>query len=129
MTPQVKLQVNDGFFGCFHLGNDHTLVAPIINLSADKALVAVPKEKLNGVNTGDHVEFFQILGAANISFHHRITAKIHWIKNLNNPRYLAAAFDFCDLADTTRDQIVYFVESERATRGQYNCQSHGVKQR
>ena len=120
MTPQVKLKVNDGFFGCFQLDNTHTRVAPIINLSTDKALIAIPKGKLSGVTAGDHVEFLQIIGAANINFHARITAKIHWIVDLDNTHYLAAAFNFCDLADTTRDQIVYFITSERATRGQYS---------
>lgn len=120
MNQRVKLKVEDGFFGCFQLDNDDTLVAPIINLSADKALIAIPKKKLKSLQAGDRVKFLQIIGSANINFDGRIHTKINWIKDLNHSHYLAAACNFYELADTVRDQIVYFVESERTTRGQYN---------
>lgn len=119
MPQQVKLKVNDGFYGFFQLDNEDTLVAPILNLSTDKALIAIPRKNLKAVQAGDRVEFLQIIGATNINFKDRIPAKIHWIKDVDHVHYLAAAFYFSDLAETTRDQIGYFVNSEKATRGQY----------
>lgn len=120
MTQQVKLKVKDGYFGCFQLDNDDTLVAPIINLSAAKALIAIPKKKLKAVQAGDSVALSQIVGATNISFNDRILAKIDWIKDLDHSPYLAAACNFYNLADASHNQISCFVKTERATRGQYD---------
>lgn len=119
MHKNVKLKVQDGFFGCFQLNNQDTLVASIINLCADKVQIIIPKDKMNSLQVGDRVEFLQILGSANLDFHDSIQAKIDWIKDINHSRYLAAGCKFNSMADIVRRQIILFVETERSTRGQY----------
>ncbi len=120
MHRNVKLKINDGFFGHFQLGDQDTLVAPIINISADKALIVLHKKNLNAMQVGDHVDFLQIVGTTRIRFKDHISAKIHWIKDVNHSHYLVAGCKFCELTHTVRDQVIHFVDSERSLRGQYN---------
>lgn len=119
MTPQIKLKLDDGFYGCFKMDSGHPLVVPLISLSADTALFALSKKESGTFKTGDRVRFQQILGAAQIDFKDQILGKIKWIKSLNRAPYLAVACRFLAVTDTVHQQLVRFIETERQTRGQY----------
>lgn len=115
----VKLKIQDGFFGRFQLVSQDTFVASIIHLGTDRAQIIIPKEVMKGLQVGDRIEFLQIIGSANLDFYDPIQARINWVKDINHAHYLAAECKFDSMAVTVHRQIIQFVEGERTTRGQY----------
>ena len=116
---RLTLEIDDGYFGNFRLGNDEALVAPIVNLSAGGLNLAAPTQAGKQLNEGDHLVLASIAGATSFTFLADITSEVRWVKQLDTPGYIAVGCEFRNLADDVREQLIKFVDSERMSRGQY----------
>ena len=118
--PRLVLGMDDGYFGSFIYGNDGSLIAQIVNLSAGGLNMAAPADATQTLHTGDVLLLARIVGGTSLSFISQIKAEIRWIKPLDRPGYVFIGCRFLDLADDSRRQLVAFVDGERIARGQYN---------
>jgi c-di-GMP-binding flagellar brake protein YcgR len=118
--PRLALRIEDGYFGNFKLADDDKLVGPIVNISAGGLNMAAPAKSADRIKVGDRLLLVSIAGGANFAFIQQIQAEIRWINKSETPGYLAVGMEFMDLAESVREQMAIFVNTERKTRGQYN---------
>lgn len=119
MPQEVRLQMDDGFFGTIRLPNRYAFAAPILNLGTMGMNIAIPKRVQSSVSNGDRMELVGIVGAANLDFISRIPAEIIRINPGEHDSYVAADCAFPELGDDVREQVDRFVTAERKLRGQY----------
>ena len=116
---RVALTVEDGYFGTFHLGNEKTLVAPILSLSAGGLQFALPKAKEDQIEEGQRIHLKQLSGTVQLNFLSDLNVEVRWKRPGETPEYLSVGCEIIDLSDSLRDQVIKFVDSERKVRGQY----------
>ncbi len=118
--PRLALRIEDGYFGNFKLANGEKLVGPIVNFSAGGLNMAAPEKVAPQIKEADRLLLVSIVGGTNFEFVSQTTAEIRWIQKSETPGYLSVGLEFLDLAESVRDQIAKFVNSERISRGQYD---------
>ena len=116
---RLTLGIDDGYFGNFKLGNDESMVAPIVNISAGGLNLAAPAQAGNRLKEGDRLILAGIAGGANFAFLNDIPSEVRWVKQLDTPGYISVGCEFTGIPESVRQQLIKFVDSERMTRGQY----------
>jgi c-di-GMP-binding flagellar brake protein YcgR len=119
LYPRLALKIEDGYFGQFKLPDDQPFSAAIVNLSAGGVNLAVSEKVKDKIKENDLLLLRNIIGGARLAFLEDIKSEVRWIKAMERPGYISVGCRFLDIADTVRQQLKKFVDTERMTRGQY----------
>lgn len=118
--PRLALNINDGYFANIHLEDHSVLAVSIVSLSAEGVNLVVTPEVAAHLAIGERLALRNIVGAVNLSFLSDITAEIRWMDALADPPHVSVGCRLHDMSPETRQQLMHFVDAERATRGQYD---------
>ena len=119
LYPRLTLKIEDGFFGQFKLPDGQSFSAAIVNLSAGGVNLGVPEKFRDKLKENDLMLLRNIIGGTRLAFLEDIKCEVRWIKAMERPAYVSVGCRFLDIADSVRQQLMKFVDTERMTRGQY----------
>lgn len=101
------------------LKNDKRVNLSIMNLGMGGIHGIVPKNEADDLGAGVIVRLEGITGAVNFHFPRGVEMEIKWIMEADLFDHVGMGCEFLDLPESVGRQISRFIDSERASRGQY----------